>query len=46
MKPVDGQLTKVFVGPDISKTKLLNLQKEVDKAAGVKSAIVAYNPVQ
>ncbi|GIU39716.1 cell division protein DedD [Shewanella colwelliana] len=46
VKPVDGQLTKVFVGPDISKTKLLNLQKEVDKAAGVKSAIVAYNPVQ
>ncbi|MCZ4337074.1 SPOR domain-containing protein [Shewanella colwelliana] len=46
VKPVDGQLTKVFVGPDISKTKLLNLQKEVDKAAGVKSAIVAYNPVE
>ncbi|GIU50094.1 SPOR domain-containing protein [Shewanella algidipiscicola] len=45
-KPVDGELTKVFVGPDISKAKLQRLQKELDKLTELKSAVVSYNPVE
>lgn len=44
--PVDGELTKVFVGPDISKAKLQRLQKELDKLTELKSAVVSYNPVE
>ncbi len=44
-KPVDGQLTKVFVGPDISKSKLQKLQTQLDKFTGLKSAVVDYNPL-
>ncbi|MCG9755821.1 SPOR domain-containing protein [Shewanella insulae] len=44
-KPVDGQLTKVFVGPDISKSKLQKLQTKLDKFTGLKSAVVDYNPL-
>ena len=44
-KPVDGQLTKVFVGPDISKAKLQKLQTKLDKFTGLKSAVVDYNPL-
>ncbi|MCG9696395.1 SPOR domain-containing protein [Shewanella sp. Isolate11] len=45
-KPVDGSLTKVFVGPDVSMSKLQKLQKKVDQLTGLKSAVVSYNPVE
>lgn len=44
--PVDGELTKVFVGPDVSMGKLQKLQKELDKLTGLKSAVVSYDPVE
>ncbi|QYJ84765.1 SPOR domain-containing protein [Shewanella mesophila] len=43
--PKDGELTKVFVGPDVSMSKLQKLQKEIDKLTGLKSAVVSFNPV-
>ncbi|WOT03996.1 SPOR domain-containing protein [Shewanella youngdeokensis] len=45
-KPIDGQLTKVFVGPNISKDKLAAMQSEVHKLTKLKGRIVAYNPVE
>ncbi len=45
-KPVDGSLTKVFVGPDISKEKLQKLQTKIEKLTGLKSAVVSYNPIE
>ncbi len=45
-KPVDGNLTKVFVGPDISKEKLEKRQKKVEQLTGLKSAVVSYNPTE
>ncbi|MCE9678684.1 cell division protein DedD [Shewanella sp. AS1] len=44
--PVDGELTKVYVGPDVSMAKLEKLQKQLDKSTGLKSAVVSYNPVE
>ncbi|QYK02863.1 SPOR domain-containing protein [Shewanella psychrotolerans] len=44
--PKDGELTKVFVGPDVSMSKLQKLQKEIDKLTGLKSAVVSFNPVE
>ena len=44
--PKDGELTKVFVGPDVSMSKLQNLQKEIDRLTGLKSAVVSFNPVE
>lgn len=45
-KPVDGQLTKVFVGPNISKDKLSRMQNDIYKLTELKGRIVAYNPVE
>lgn len=45
-KPVDGQLTKVFVGPNISKDKLVAIQSNIAKLTKLKGRIVAYNPVE
>ncbi|MCL1059284.1 SPOR domain-containing protein [Shewanella gelidimarina] len=45
-KPIDGQLTKVFVGPNISKDKLVAMQSNIAKLTKLKGRIVAYNPVE
>lgn len=45
-KPVDGKLTKVFVGPNISKDKLVAMQPDIEKQTKLKGRIVAYNPVE
>ncbi len=45
-KPIDGQLTKVFVGPNISKDKLSRMQNDIFKLTELKGRIVAYNPVE
>ncbi|QFU22168.1 cell division protein DedD [Shewanella eurypsychrophilus] len=44
VSPVDGKLTKVFVGPEISKSKLKSLQPGVEKLTKLKGRIVAYSP--
>lgn len=44
-KPVDGKLTKVFVGPDVSKEKLKARQAQVFKVTKLKGRIVSYNPL-
>ena len=45
-KPVDGQLTKVFVGPNVSKDILSRMQNDIEKLTQLKGRIVAYNPVE
>ncbi|SQH76206.1 conserved protein of unknown function [Shewanella benthica] len=42
--PVDGKLTKVFVGPEFSKSKLQSLQPNIEKLTKLKGRIVAYRP--
>ncbi len=44
--PVDGSLTKVFVGPDISKKKIEKLRKDVEKVTKLKGRILPYNPLE
>ncbi|ABZ77194.1 Sporulation domain protein [Shewanella halifaxensis HAW-EB4] len=45
-KPVDGQLTKVFVGPNVSKDKLSGMQRDIEKLTQLKGRVVVYNPVE
>ncbi|NRB22395.1 cell division protein DedD [Shewanella sp.] len=42
--PVDGKLTKVFVGPEFSKSKLQSLQPGIEKLTKLKGRIVTYRP--
>ncbi len=44
--PVDKRLTKVFVGPDISKPNLLKMLAEVDRLTKLKGKIVTFKPVE
>ncbi|MCE9686847.1 SPOR domain-containing protein [Shewanella sp. AS16] len=43
-KPVDGALTKVFVGPDVSEAKVKKVQQAVEKLTQLKGRVVPYNP--
>ncbi|WP_133406460.1 SPOR domain-containing protein [Parashewanella tropica] len=43
--PKDKQLTRVFVGPDISKEKLQQTQKQLYKLTEMKGRIVNYDPI-
>ena len=45
-RPIDKHLTKVFVGPNISKSKLQNMQKEIEKLTKLKGKIVSFDPVE
>ncbi|WP_298773836.1 SPOR domain-containing protein [uncultured Shewanella sp.] len=45
-KPIDGKLTKVFVGPDVSKDKLINLQSDIEKLTQLKGRVEPYNPIE
>jgi DedD protein len=42
--PVEGKLTRVFVGPEVSEEKLKARQQPIFKLTGLKGKIVAYNP--
>lgn len=42
--PIDGQLTKVFVGPDVSKAKLQVLRSDIKKLTKLTGRIVNYDP--
>lgn len=44
VKPVDGKLTRVFVGPEVSEAKLKARQEPIFKLTGLKGKIIAYNP--
>ncbi|GIU53558.1 MULTISPECIES: SPOR domain-containing protein [Shewanella] len=45
-KPIDGSLTKVFVGPELSTDKLKTYQKKIKKINGLQGKIVQYNPLE
>ncbi len=45
-KPIDGSLTKVFVGPDLSADKLKTQQQKIKKITGLQGKIVKYNPLE
>ncbi|WP_310597663.1 cell division protein DedD [Aeromonas aquatica] len=42
--PVQGQITRVFVGPDVSKAKLQGMQSKISQMTGLGGSVVAYNP--
>lgn len=44
-KPVEGKLTRVFVGPEVSKQKLESRQAAITKLTGLKGKIVIYDPM-
>lgn len=44
-KPVEGSLTRVFVGPEVSKEKLESRQTAIAKLTGLKGKIIAYDPI-
>ncbi|MCL1077710.1 SPOR domain-containing protein [Parashewanella spongiae] len=44
--PVDKELTKVFVGPNVSKEKLIAIQAQVLKQTGLKGRVITYNPLE
>jgi DedD protein len=43
--PVEGRMTKVFVGPDVSEAKLLRISQQVEKLTRLKGRVVAYHPL-
>lgn len=45
-RPVDGKLTKVYIGPDVSQEKLTRLLTEVEKLTQLKGKVVAYDPLE
>ena len=45
-KPIDGSLTKVFVGPELSADKLKSYQQKIKKITGLQGKIVQYNPLE
>lgn len=42
--PVQGQITRVFIGPDVSKAKLQGMQSRISQMTGLSGSVVAYNP--
>jgi DedD protein len=42
---VDGQLTRVFVGPDVSKSKLENMLPPLKELTNLNGKILAFNPI-
>ncbi|MGF1684942.1 SPOR domain-containing protein [Photobacterium minamisatsumaniensis] len=44
-QPKDGDLARVVVGPDVSKTKLTTELKELEKLTGLKGRLVRFNPL-
>ena len=44
--PEHGKLTKVFVGPDISKDRINRLQGEVENLTKLKGKVVPFDPLE
>ncbi|MBY6186024.1 SPOR domain-containing protein [Marinobacter hydrocarbonoclasticus] len=44
--PVNGELTVVYVGPEVSREKLKNEQTRLAKELGLQSQLVQYDPLQ
>jgi DedD protein len=44
-RPVQGELTVVFAGPEIAKEKILIVQKQLADRLGLKSKLVQYDPL-
>ncbi|RQM68400.1 cell division protein DedD [Aeromonas enteropelogenes] len=42
--PVQGQLNRVFIGPDVSKAKLQGMQGRIAQMTGLSGSVVSYNP--
>lgn len=42
--PVQGQLNRVFIGPDVSKAKLQGMQGRIGQMTGLSGSVVAYKP--
>ena len=42
--PVQGQINRVFIGPDVSKAKLQGMQSRISQMTGLSGSEVAYNP--
>lgn len=42
--PVQGQINRVFIGPDVSRAKLQGIQSKVSQLTGLSGSVVAYNP--
>ena len=42
--PVQGKITRVFIGPDVSKAKLQGMQSRISQMTGLGGSVVAYNP--
>lgn len=42
--PVQGQINRVFIGPDVSKAKLQGMQGRIAQMTGLSGSVVAYNP--
>ena len=42
--PVQGQINRVFIGPDVSKAKLQGIQGKISQMTGLSGSVVAYNP--
>ncbi|WP_421254807.1 cell division protein DedD [Aeromonas sp. 600282] len=42
--PVQGQLNRVFIGPDVSKAKLQGMQGRISQMTGLSGSVVSYNP--
>ena len=42
--PVQGQINRVFIGPDVTKAKLQGMQSRISQMTGLSGSVVAYNP--
>ena len=42
--PVQGQINRVFIGPDVSKAKLQGMQGRISQMTGLSGSVVSYNP--
>ncbi|MBW3140204.1 SPOR domain-containing protein [Ferrimonas balearica] len=45
-KPVNGEITVVYVGPEVSQDKLKQQQSRLAKDLGLQSQLVQYDPLQ
>ncbi|MDF0535421.1 SPOR domain-containing protein [Shewanella yunxiaonensis] len=45
-KPVDGKLTRVFVGPEISLDRLKEQQGKIEAQTKLKGKIIQFNPLE
>ncbi|MCH1919224.1 SPOR domain-containing protein [Shewanella sp. A3A] len=44
--PVEGKLTRVFVGPEVSLDKLQSQQQKVESLTSLKGKVIRFNPLE